>query len=246
MLFSINEYLNKGEYEKKRTPSELNKWVQELNSLIKGMEKNERYKLLEGGLGKKFIREVIPLNHFVQHDFSDRTDIWVEPLSGNESADARIYQKEGKELLYEVQITEAIDGDKWALQKELLLGDKGCAPETGVVRRVKMQKGKNEIESKSGWRRHSDIVKDELKNICHSLEKKLDCITYCDTKTVLLLYFDDGIVFRPDDEQTAKERILLTTEVSKLIHSKKPNIDKLVLVGRGGKSFYEFPINKQP
>jgi hypothetical protein len=245
MLSSIDKYLSKNEYEKKRTPSELNEWVQEIVSLIMEMEKNEKNKLLETGLGKKFNREVMPLNYFVQHYFPDRTDIRVELLSGNESADARIYQKEGKELLYEVQITEAIDGNKWALQKELLR-EKGRAPVTGIIKRVKTSTGKNTIVTTSDWREHSDIVKDDLENICQSLEKKLGRIAGCDTPTLLLLAFDDFIAFRPDEKRTAEERALLIAKVSEIIHSKKPNIDKLVLVGWTGKSFYEFPINKKP
>jgi hypothetical protein len=240
MVPDINKYLNKDEYEKKRTPSELNKWVQEISSLIGKMKKNERYKLLEGKLGKKFDSELIPLNLFVQHDFRNRNDIRVEPLSGNESVDARIYQKEGKELLYEVQITESVDEEQWPLRKRMRR-DESFYTVTSKIKEVKTLKGRILMDT------DETITKVEhVENILQRLDKKFDKMTACDTQTLLLLYFDDYIAFRPDDERTEEERVSLATEISKRIHSKEPNIDKLVLVGWTGKSFYEFPINKKP
>jgi hypothetical protein len=228
MLSSINRYLNKDEYEKKRTPSELNKWVQEVELLnreiIRETERNKRHKILDTGLGKKFQTEVVPLNYLVQHYFSDRTDIRVEPLSGNESTDACIYQKEGKELLYEVQITEAVDGGERARYKQ------------------RRQKGKTFPLSDGTI----DYYKKGLNCILQNLGKKFDSMVACDTQTLLILAFDDSIAFRPDDDRTAEERASLIAKVSEIIHSKKPNIDKLVLVGWNCKSFYEFPVNKKP
>lgn len=234
----LNEILSKEEYRRKRTAQQLNKWVEVMDSLLRGIGKRKRFEILERGIGKKFIKEVHPLKLFAQHYYKERDDVLFKPELKNLPFDAIILQ--GEEELYKVEITEAIDGRKWGLQKELLL-EQGWAPVTGKIdagntRKHKRKKG--DIKATSAAKESYDIFKETLMLIDRALKKKAR--KKYSNNTLLILVFDDQIGFNPDKNQEELKKF-----VQEKIHSFEFNFHKIFLVGWSGKLFYEFPIGSQ-
>lgn len=167
----LHEVLSEKDYERKHTTQQLNEWVQKVDSLLRGTEKRERFAILESGIGKKFIKEVYPLNIFAQYYYKGRDDIFFQPKIDDQNFDAQIF--EGEKELHKIEITEAIDGERWALQKELLL-EQGWAPVTGkiICESRKHNRKKGDIKAISEAKKSYELFKVTLALIDGALKKK--------------------------------------------------------------------------
>lgn len=230
------------DYEQRRTLQQLSEWVETVDSRLRETEKAERFKILENRPGKKFIKEMHPLNLFAQSYFQGRDDISLEAKLGDQSFDAQVFK--GENELCKIQITEAIDGQRWALQKELLL-EIGWAPGTGEIecQTRKHNRKRGDIRATLECVDDAQFVRKELSLIEDALEKKFnksnkDSGLY-GRGTWLLVVFDDTTVLHPDQLRPNDKNNLLDL-VGRKIDLLKPAFEKVFLVGWSGRSLYEF------
>jgi 3-dehydroquinate dehydratase/shikimate dehydrogenase len=239
--------LLKEDFEQRRTLQELNEWVEGVHSRLRAMGKIERYRLLESGIGKKFIDEMHPLNLFAQSYFRGRADISLEGKLGGQSFDAQVF--EGGRELCRIEITEAIDGRKWALQKELLLED-GWAPDTGPIECAtkKHNRKKGDIKATLEAVSEAQIVQEGLGLIEEALNNKFKKSNRPNGSygcgAWLLVAFNDTTVFHPD-QLGSDDKNKLCDAVQRKIHSLCPRFDKVFLVGWSGRSLYEFDVGNR-
>jgi hypothetical protein len=236
----LDEILSKEQYERRRTPQQLNEWVEAAHSRLRERERDACHRLLDKGIGKNFITEMHPLNLFVQSYYPGRDDISFVAKLGGQSFDAQVFQGEAE--LHRIEITEAIDGRKWALQKELLLQN-GWAPDTGPIecQTRKHNRKKGDIKVTQEYVQHAQFVEEKLRPIEKALDNKFRKSkgAVYGPGTWLLVAFDDTNVLCPDQlSQDDKNKV--RDVVRKKIHALNPRFDKVFLVGWSGRSLYEF------
>ncbi len=232
-------------YGQRRTPEQLREWVETIHSRLRNVEKTRRFKITEKGIGKKFIKEIYPLSLFARSYYRGRDDVFLETRLGNQSFDAQVFEG-GKELC-KIEITEAIDGLKWAWQKELLL-ENGWTPGTGPIEcsSRKHNRKRGDIKAKLEAVEHTQAVQKELDLIEKALDKKSKKSNSAsgayEPGTWLLVAFDDTTALHPD-LLSPDEKNGLRHFVRRKIDSIKPNFDRVFLVGWSGSSLYEFPVH---
>jgi hypothetical protein len=237
----LDGMLSKEEYERKRTVQQMHLWIETAHAGFRKMETAKRFRVLGNGIGKKFIKEMHPLNLFAQLRYSARDDISVQAILGNQSFDARVF--EGHRELCKVEITEAIDGARWALQKELFLQD-GWFPGTGKIECIsrKHNRKKGDIKAELEAVKGCELVQETVHLIEEVLDKKFN--KSYGSNTWLLVAFDDTTALHPDGLKPDDKRKLCDSVQGK-IHSAKPTFEKIFLIGWSGKSLYEFQVTSR-
>lgn len=240
----IDEILSKEQYERRRTPQQLSEYVETVDSRLRQTEKAERYRVCGKGIGKKFIKEMRPLNLFAQISFRGCDDISFEVKLGDQSFDAQVFK--GEQEFCGIEITEAINGLRWAWQKELLLGN-GWAPGTGTIEcsTRKHNRKKGDIKARLEAVEDAQAVQEQLGLIEQALDNKFGKSNKATGSyghaTWLLVAFDDTTVLHPDGLRPDDKNSLLNL-VRQKINSVKPRFDKVFLVGWSGISLYEFHV----
>lgn len=241
----LDGILSKEQYEQRRTPQQLSEYVEIVHSQLREMEKATRYRVCGKGIGKKFIKEMHPLNLFAQLYYHARDDISFEARLGDQSFDAQVFK--GEKELCKIEITEAIDGLRWALQKELLL-ENGWAPGTGTIEcpTRKHNRKRGDIKPTLECVETAQHVQQELSLIEEALDTKFEKSNRASGSygrgTWLLVAFDDTTIFRPDQLKPCDKEALLDL-VRRKIGSFKAGFDKVFLVGWSGRSIYEFRVD---
>jgi hypothetical protein len=242
----LDAILSKEQYERRRTRQQLSEYVESVHSRLRETGK-AKYGICGNGIGKKFIKEMHPLNLFAQSYFRDTDDVSFVVKFGDESFDGQIFK--GEQELCKIQITEAIDGPRWGLQKELLL-ENGWAPGTGKIRcsSRKHNRKKGDIKATSEWVDKAQTVKEELSLIKKALDKKFSKSDKASglygRGTWLLVVFDDTTVLHPD-ELRPDDRNSLLDLVRQKASSVEPSFDKVFLIGWSGESLYESDVDNR-
>jgi hypothetical protein len=236
------------DYEQERSPDELYEWAYIKNSELSewahssSRTKNDRatkHRELSKGLPNKFANEALPLSYFAEKYYGGRKDLLFKLYSGRQSYDAKL-TSQNQRLSTKIEITNAIKGHIWALQKELLV-EKGWAPGEQDIKGVRDHKPK-----------HQRTVEDiQLTIGLHSVSKQLaetsrliECVTnkkieksrqpkkpYGVKQTLLLVTFNDT------GFEHMRDRIL-EFKHSK-IDTREHNFEKIILFGWNSKTFYE-------
>jgi hypothetical protein len=232
----LDEILTEEQYERRHTSRQLSEWVEAVHSRLRAADRDTCHRLLDKGIGKKFVKEMHPLNLFARSYYHGRDDISFEARLGGQSFDVQVFQGEAES--HRIEITEAIDGRKWALQKELLL-EKGWAPDTGPIEceTKKHNRRKGDIKATQECVGHTQFVEEKLRLIEEALDNKLEksnrAAGLYGPGTWLLVAFDDMGLNRDDENK-------LRDIMRKKIHALNPRFDKVLLVGWSGRSLYEF------
>jgi len=129
---NINDILTEIEYTKERSAKELFEWFTLKNEELSEwcQEHSETKALREikyrnpSRLFDKFAHELAPFAYYVKTQYSNKLRARFKPCCGSEPYDGRIIDN-GDEIF--VEITNAIDGKTWSLQKELLI-ENGHSP----------------------------------------------------------------------------------------------------------------------
>ena len=201
---SINDILTEDEYTKERSAKELFEFVKQKRKELEAWNpehsdaktrREMRHREHGKGLPYKFEHELAPFAYYANDYYYNKPKVRFKPCCGSEQYEGIIVDN-NKEIF--VEITDAIEGWKWGLQKELLI-ENGLAPWEHDIQGVKENKTKRK-------RTTSDIIISEDSDadvICkaNELVKKaanIKCkksmgqkLPYGKDKTILIVTFDD-------------------------------------------------------
>ena len=202
----INDILTENEYTKERSAKKLFEFVKQKDKELSGWNpehsdaktrREMRYREHSKGLPYKFTHELTPFAYYANTYYGNKPEVRFKPCCGSEQYDGIIVDNNKKIF---VEITDAIVGCKWGLQKELLI-EKGSAPWAHNIHGVEGNKTKrnrsasdiitsNELVSNTDLiRAAKEVVKEKANNKCKmSMEQKLP---YGKGKTILIVTFDD-------------------------------------------------------
>ncbi len=203
---NINDILTEIEYTKERSAEELFEFVKQKEkelSVWSGEHsgtktlREMKHRELDKELFDKFAHELAPFAYFAKNFYGDAPNAMFKPCYGSEQYDG-IIANNNKKIF--VEITNAIVGWKWGLQKELLI-EKGCSPwEHGIHgvqgNKTKRNRSASDIKTSNELVNYTDrirttieLVKEKTNNKCKkSMEQKLP---YGRNKTILIVTFDD-------------------------------------------------------
>jgi len=185
-------FLDKQDMEERRSPEELEKWVQSVLAKAGTIPYKESLRL-KIGLFKEFLEEIFPINFLLQSLFDGRDDVTYQPQIGNQPYDG-ILEIHGCDKRY-VEITFPHDGETDKLHMEYLNEHGGLHTSGGIGRNKKTRK----LETTPGARFVTDIKKDIFKLIKNGLEAKYN--KRYDKVYMLVLFFEDLQVFKNDNDQ---------------------------------------------
>jgi hypothetical protein len=203
---NINDIITEIEYTKERSAKELFEFVTHKRKKLFAWRpkysdaktrKKVRYRELGKGLPYKFEHELAPFAYYANTYYGNKPEVKFKPCCGSEQYDGIIIDNNKKIF---VEVTDAIDGKKWGLQKELLV-ENGYSPWVHNIHGVKGDKTKrnrtaSDIITSNELVNHSEListaeelVKNKANSKCNkSVEQKLP---YEKDKTILIVTFDD-------------------------------------------------------
>jgi len=246
---NINDILIKIEYTKERSAGELFEFVKQKEKELSIWPGNPsgtktlremRYRELGKGLPDKFAHELTPFAYYANTYYSNKPEARFKPCCDSEQHDGIIIDNGNKVF---VEITNAIDGKIWRLQKELLI-ENGHSPWEHNIHGVKGNKTKrnrltSDIKTSKDALPYSVII-DKIKKLVEetvlekckkSMEQNLP---YGQSKTILIVTFDDTVV-RP---RTSKKDWSDFVDFKRNeVNSMKHNFIKIILFGWTSKEF---------
>jgi hypothetical protein len=199
-----------------------------------------KYRELDKGLPKKFAHEFTPFAYYANTYYSNKPEVRFKPCCGSELYDGIIIDN-GNEIF--VEITNAIDGKIWGLQKELLT-ENGHSPWEHSIHGVKGNKTKrnrspSDIIISNEAIRHSDVIRKSKISVKNVVLKKCikslgQTLPYGREKTILIVTFDDTAV-RPSRSKKDWDDFVdfKRTEIDSMEH----NFRKIILFGWLDKKF---------
>lgn len=235
----INDILTEIGYTEERSAKELFEFVKHKRKELRawsGHSKKETYSELNKGLPYKFEHELAPFAYYANTYYGNKPEVRFKPCCGSEHYDGIIVDN-SKEVF--VEITDAIDGKKWGLQKELLV-ENGYSPWEYNVHGVEGDKTKrnrsaSDIITSNELVNHTDVirttielVKEKANNKCKkSIEQKLP---YGRNKSILIVTFDDTGFSENDRNDFVNFK---QAEIDSMEH----NFIKIILFGWDSKKF---------
>jgi len=150
-----NDILSEIEYTKERSAEELFEWFEEKNRQFSEWSKKhsetkhlrqKKHEELSKGLPYKFLMELTPFAYFAKKYYINTPSARFKPCCGSEEYDGIIFDNNKKIF---VEITNAIAGRKWGLQKELLI-ENACSPWAHNIRGVQGNKTKRDKIYRTG------------------------------------------------------------------------------------------------
>ncbi|MBW8040877.1 MAG: hypothetical protein FVQ85_12850 [Planctomycetes bacterium] len=203
---NINDIFTEIEYTKERSTRELFELVKQKEKELRVWSEEHsgtktlremKYREFNKGLPNKFAHELTPFAYYANTYYGNKPRVRFKPCCGSEQYDG-IIANNNEEIF--VEVTNAIDGEKWGLQKELLV-ENGYSPWEYNIHGVEGDKTKrnrsaSDIITSNECANHTDVirntkqlVKDTANNKCKmSMEQKLP---YGKDKTILIVTFDD-------------------------------------------------------
>jgi hypothetical protein len=236
---NINDILTEIEYTKARSAKEFFEWFNLKEEELRAWSwehsgtkahREIKHRELSKGLPIKFTHELTPFAYYANTYYSNKPEVRFGPRCGSEPYDGIIIDNGNKVF---VEITNAIDGKIWGLQKELLI-ENGHSPWEHNIHGVKGNKTKlnrtvsdiivsNEFTNcKDTICKTKELVKETAFNKCKkSLEQKLP---YGQGKTILIVTFDNT-GFREKE----REDFIDFKQIE--IDSMKHNFKRIILFG---------------
>jgi hypothetical protein len=248
---NINDIFTEIEYTKERSAEELFKWVNLKEEELRewGWEhsgtkalRQIKHMALSKRLPNKFAHELTPFAYYANAYYGNKPEVRFKPCCGSEQYEGIVIDNRNKVF---VEITNAIDGKAWGLQKELLVADGHSPWEHAILgvegNRTKRTRSVSDIKISEDALPHSVII-DKIKKLVEkrvlekckkSLEQNLP---YGQNKTILIVTFDDTIV-RPSIRRNCWDDFIdfKRTEVDSMKH----NFKKIILFGWLDKKFID-------
>ncbi len=232
---------NKGitieELTKKRTPSELLKWVERKMDEFGSTDEGERALRLREGLAKQLMEEVYPLAIFGWRKFGDTDQILLQPVIGSQNYDAIITDLRSKPNAQSyLEITQSHEGENDYLRR-LALQEQGFVFMPSHVTKTGTKKTGLQVSVKPNVN-SGKIAENELNRIVDAAKRKAG--KNYPTNTSLIIVFDDDRFF-----QRRIENVTLDDFFRKYILSLDLRFSILYLVGRRQNIFREFNLAKR-
>ncbi len=244
---NINDILTEDEYTKERSAKELFEWFTLKDKELLAWSKEHsgtaalrkmKHTELSSGLPYKFTHELIPFAYFAKTYYSNTSHIKFKPCCGSEQYDGIIFDNNKKVF---VEFTNAINGEKWGYQKELLV-ENGYSPWEHNIHGVKGNKTKrkrsaSDIITSDELIKHTDVtsitrelLKTSANNKCQK-SKQLE-LPYGQNETILIITFDDT-GFSEKDWSDLIDFKEIEIEIDSIEH----NFRKIILFGWLDKKF---------
>ena len=188
--------------QRRRTVAELDRWIAEQCEKFRVSSEAKSYFRAHRGLTKQLIEELIPLVRFAQAKYGRDSDAEVEPVIGNQSYDALIFDESGE---YKVETTLAIDGYQ-EHHRNLILDRDRTVPAWGeiVVEGNRHQGYEYAVESGGGT--DTQIYGGFIRRIRSAYESKIGRV-YEGVRT-LVIGFEDFLAFSDEyDVDTFREML---------------------------------------
>lgn len=211
---NINDILTKIEYTKERSAEELFEFVKQKGKELKAWNpehsdaktrREMRYREHNKGLPYKFEHELRTFAYYAKTYYGNKPEVRFKPCCGSEEYDGIIFDNNKKIF---VEITNAIAGRKWGLQKELLI-ENGCSPWAHNIRGVQGNKTKrkrsaSDIMISNDSPSHKETICKAKKLVKKAANKKCKKSMgpkqpYGENKTILITTFDDTVFFIESD-----------------------------------------------
>lgn len=178
---------------KKRTPSELLRWVNWKREQIASTDEGERALILHEGPAKQFKEEVYPLALFGQRKFGNTDQILMQPVIGK-GYDAVVIDLSSKPASKTyVEITQSHEGESEYL-RHCVLAKRGIVPMHGRVTKTGTKNTGIQISTPFSAVNLDELAKHELKRILDAARRK-EAKDY-PINTWLIIVFDDDLPFR--------------------------------------------------
>jgi hypothetical protein len=242
---NINEIITEAEYTKERSAKELFEWMTlKYEEMSKWSADNPKlkYTVLNKGLPKKFIFELIPFAYYANNYYSGNSKVMFKPCSGSEQYDGIIIDNANKAF---VEITYAVDGKISGLQDELLMKTGHSPWEHNILgvkdNKTKRKRSVNDIIISEDSPPHTVII-DKIKTtvktaISEKCKKSLEqTLPYQQNKTILIGTFNNTVV-RPSINK--KDWNYFVTFKQTEIDSMEHNFIKIILFGWIDRSFID-------
>jgi len=161
---TLKNILTEDLMSKKRTPDELDAWVQNVHNYFRQNEQLRKSARLRESLTKKFFEEICPLSLFASKLYRGREDIFCYPNLGNENYDAVIFDISSRpQIETKIEITVTHTFEKHILM--VYLNEHGHVWFTGDVEHEGNKKSGHKITIKPKAVDHEDTVQNELRLI---------------------------------------------------------------------------------
>lgn len=236
-LSMSNESVSVAELAKKRTPSELKRWVERKMDEIGSTDEGERALRLRKGRAKQLMEEVYPLAIFGFHKFGNTDQILLQPVVGNQSYDAIVTDLRCKTSPRSfVEITQSHEGESDYLRRLDLQRRGFTFGHSPVIKKGTKRTGL-QVSIEPEVVRTRDVARDELERIVGAAERKAAKDYPVDTW--LIIVFNDDRFFR-----LAVDNAVLDAFVRERILNLDLRFSRLYLVGWKGRMFREFNLGK--
>jgi len=246
-MAELSDILTTQDYERPRRSEELWDWWRRVDAEISQWaachsqtreDRTAQYDEINMGLTHKFCHDAFPISYFAHKFYKHVEDARFLLSAGSQQYDAAIIDQTN-EIIRKIEVTNAIQGQIWALQKELLAED-GVAPMEENILGVKGAKSKKK-------RTTADI---EICNEAHDTRERVDKVLqltksagsektkksieagapYGVKQTLLIVTFDDTGF----DQFEQKVFQFKRDEIDSLEH----NFDEILLFGWLTRRFY--------
>lgn len=186
------------ELTKKRTPSELLRWVECKADQIESTDEGERDLRLHEGLAKQLMEEVYPLAIFGSRKYGNTDQIFLQPIIGNQSYDAIVTDLRDKPASQSyVEITQSHEGESDYLRRRVLQ-EKGFIFMPGDVTKTGTKKTGLQVSMKLNVN-SGDVWKDELNRIIDAAKRKAGK-DYPINTSLIIVFHDDHFFKRHIDD----------------------------------------------
>jgi hypothetical protein len=221
---------------RERTPDELLVLFDKIRPAFKESQELRKKSPPSHPLRKKYIDEVLPLTHLVQHLFPDDRDVLCQPnLKDSENYDAIINCSGGTNptRLF-VEFTCAIDGRNESLRMKVL-NDKGRVNSFGEVKYSGTKNRGHHIEVYDEFVARPYILEKQRRLIIDRIKAKAK--KKYSLEHILVVVFDDYVGFSSNSEIA-----YLKSSIASAIDLPALKFRSLFLLGRSGKTFSELSI----
>lgn len=182
------------ELTKKRTPSELLRWVTQKMEQIGATDEGERALRLREGLAKQLMEEVYPLAIFGWHKFGNTDKILIQPVIGNQSYDAVVTDLGSKPTSHSyVEITQSHEGESDYLRRRVLQQQGITFGHSPVIKKGTKKTGL-QISIPPKVTTPNEVAGKELERILDATKRK--AAKDYPTNTSLVIVFQDDWFFR--------------------------------------------------
>lgn len=204
-----------------RSAAELFQWVQGKIDTI-GLTPEGRLAIRHRrGLCKPLAEELFPLALLCETFFEKSPAVELTPVIGNQNYDALVQDNRVSPVGFSrIEVTQGHEGEDTHLRM-IHLEREGHANLLGSVRKSGTKRTGLTVSIDTAFRRHEDVVNDQIGLVLSAIEKKL--AKRYEPETALLVVFDDQIAIQNDGDREKFSALLET--------NRRALLNKFVWVG---------------